>query len=147
MWRWYHAPVTGERPTSLHQYDRLVIGRPRHDMVDYIMQRLRALAVLFACLAVLANGFMAVAASASPLGPPATERSAQDPCNHCDDCDSMPCPIPMASCMQASPSGAIALAATATVLPLHDSSTVPWSLRAAILSGLSRPPDPFPPRA
>ena len=51
------------------------------------MKRFRALAGLLSCLAVLAGGFMTVAAAAVPSSPPVTERSALgEPCSHCDDC-------------------------------------------------------------
>jgi hypothetical protein len=112
------------------------------------MKRLRALASVLACLAVLASGFMTVAAAAVPSVAPLAERHvANAPCSNCDDCDGMPCPMPAASCLQVSSHAAPTLAPTTVVLPPIESAEVHWSLRTAILSGLSPPPDPFPPRA
>jgi hypothetical protein len=112
------------------------------------MMRLRALAAVFACLAILASGVMAVAA-ALPGASTIVERSAATnaPCSHCDDCDGVPCPIPMPACAQAASSGMSVLAATAIDLPAFEPSLIDWPLASASLSGLSPPPDPFPPRA
>lgn len=111
------------------------------------MMRLRLLAAVLGCLAVLAGGLMTVAA-AMPAGAPAAERSiAGAPCAHCDDCDSVPCPAPTASCMQASTNGTPTLAASTLNLPTIGFGKIRWLLRTAVLSGLSPPPDPFPPRA
>jgi hypothetical protein len=111
------------------------------------MTRFRALASILACLAVLATGFMAVAAAAVPSGAPVTERSlANAPCSQCDDCDGVPCPMPAAACLLVSSHAAPTLAAAIVDLPPIESAKVFWSLRTTILSGLSPPPDPFPPR-
>lgn len=112
------------------------------------MTRLRALAALFSCLAILAGGFGVVAAAAASLSL-ATERSTVDgqPCSHCDDCNSVPCPKPAAACLQAAPSTTPVIAATAIELPAMAFATIHWSRRTGTLSGLSPPPDPFPPRA
>jgi hypothetical protein len=115
---------------------------------DRPMKRVRALAAVMACLAVLASGFMTVVAAAVPSGALATERSlASAPCSHCDDCDGVPCPMPAASCLQAASNVAPTLAPTTIDLPPIESGRIHWSLRTTILSGLSPPPDPFPPRA
>jgi len=111
------------------------------------MKRFRALTALLACLAVLAGGFMTVAAAAVPFSSPVTERDAASaPCSHCDECDGVPCPIPAAACVQAFSNPAPTLATATVDLPSMDASTIRWSLRATSLSGLSPPPDPFPPR-
>jgi hypothetical protein len=109
---------------------------------------LRALSALFACLAILASGVMAVGA-ALPGASTTVERSAATnaPCSHCDDCDGVPCPIPMPACAQVGGSGMPVLAAAAIDQPAFESSLIDWPLASASLSGLSPPPDPFPPRA
>jgi hypothetical protein len=113
------------------------------------MKRGRALAAILGCLAVLAGGFMTVAAAAVPSGPPMTEQSAigEQPCSHCEDCGNTSCPAPTATCVQACFSVAPSLAVTTFRLPAIEIGHASWSLRATILSGLSPPPDPFPPRA
>jgi hypothetical protein len=112
------------------------------------MKRVRALASVLSCIAVLASGFMTAAAAAPLSAAPVMERSlANAPCSHCDDCDGVPCPMPLASCLQVSSHAAPTLATAAVALPPIESGEVRWSLRTAILSGLSPPPDPFPPRA
>ena len=112
------------------------------------MKRLRALAAFLGCLAVLAGGFMTVAA-AMPAGPAATERSAMgaEPCSHCDECDGVPCPMPAAMCVQALSSATPTLSHGTLDLPAIGFSKIRWQLRTTALSGLSLPPDPFPPRA
>ena len=69
------------------------------------------------------------------------------PCSHCDDCDGVPCPIPMPACAQVGGSGVPVLAAMAIDLPAIGSSSIDWPVASTSLSGLSPPPDPFPPRA
>jgi hypothetical protein len=112
------------------------------------MQRFRALAAVLGCLAVLAGGFMTVAAAAAS-STPATEKSAigGQPCSHCDDCGGTPCPAPTAACVQACTSVAPSLVAVAFRLPEMATDITPRSLGAIALSGLSPPPDPLPPRA
>ena len=111
------------------------------------MTRFRTLAALLGCLAVLAGGFMTVAA-AMPSAAAATERStASAPCSHCDECDGVPCPMPAATCLQAFSNATPTLTTGAFDLPAIGFTKIRWSLRATALSGLSPPPDPFPPRA
>jgi hypothetical protein len=112
------------------------------------MKHLRALTALLGCLAILAGGFMTVAA-AMPAGSSTSERSAigEQPCSHCDECGDTKCPMPAATCLQISSSAALTLAATTFGLPAMDSGKVRWSLSTTILIGLSPPSDPFPPRA
>jgi hypothetical protein len=112
------------------------------------MKRLRALAAVLGCLAVLAGGFMTVAAAAVPLSPPVTERDTTSaPCSHCDDCDGVPCPMPTTTCVQMSSTVAPTLATATFELPAVGFGMVRWSLLTTSLSGLSPPPDPLPPRA
>jgi hypothetical protein len=112
------------------------------------MKRVRALAAVLGCLAVLAGGFMTVAAAAAPSSPRAAERSAVgEPCSHCDECGATSCPVPTTACVQACTSVTPSLAVVAFRLPALEAGHTSWSLRAIALSGLSPPPDPFPPRA
>ncbi len=91
---------------------------------------------------------MTVAAAAVPPVAPAMQpQGASAPCSHCDDCDGVPCPMPSASCLQVSSTVAPTLPATVVDLPPIETGKVQWSRGAAILSGLSPPPDPYPPRA
>ena len=111
------------------------------------MKRLRALVTLLGCLAVLAGGF-SVVAEATAAVPTTVDRGAADgqPCSHCDDCDGIPCPKSAVACLQACAVPAPAVAVALPVLPELQAGSAPWSMRTAALSGLSRPPDPFPPR-
>lgn len=113
------------------------------------MKRFRALAALLGCLAVLAGGFMTVAAAAAWPLPPASQQTTigSEPCGHCEDCGGMPCPAPTASCVQACANVAPSLTAATFRLPAIGANRAPLSLRMLTLSGLSPPPDPFPPRA
>ena len=113
------------------------------------MKRIRALAAVLGCLAVLASAFMTVAAASVPAKSLATERaSANAPCTHCDECDGAPCPAPTATCLQACVGVAPSLAVTAIFPPTPSLAGEAFRpLRPALLSGLSPPPDPFPPRA
>ncbi len=112
------------------------------------MKRVRALAAVLGCLAVLASGVITVAAAAVPSGAPATERNgASAPCGHCDDCDKVPCPMPVADCVQAHANAPPALIAASLELPARHDIEIYWSSDVASLRGRSLPPDPFPPRA
>jgi len=113
------------------------------------MKRFRALAAVLGCLAVLAGGFSTVAVAAVPSGPPVSELSAigAPASGHCEDCGGVPCPTPTASCVQACANVAPSLVVTPFRLPVIEANHVAWSPRVLILSGLSPPPEPFPPRA
>jgi hypothetical protein len=113
--------------------------------------RFRILAATLACLAVLASGFATVAA-ATPMGMPMSDDSATTaPCSHCPDCPGMPhgmpCPMPAADCLQAAVSAAPALFIASFELPPIGYAEIAWPVRLSSLTGLSQPPDPFPPRA
>jgi hypothetical protein len=113
------------------------------------MKRLRALAALLSCVAILASGFMTVAA-AMPAGASAPERSAigEQPCSHCDECGGdAKCPMPAATCLQVSSNAAPTLATATYDLPAIEAGTIHWALGTNFLRGLSPPPEPFPPRA
>ena len=110
------------------------------------MTRFRALAAFWSCLAVLAGCLMIVAV-ALPSTASATERSSTSaPCSHCDECDGVPCPMPAATCVQALSNATPTLSLGTFDLPAIGFSEIRWQLRTAALSGLSPPPEPFPPR-
>jgi hypothetical protein len=110
------------------------------------MTRFRALATLFACLAILASTLnFAAAVQAASVAPHGDAVSA--PCSDCDDCDKRPCPMPMADCIQMHVNAGPALLAGAVALPAILFVTVQWSPAHRALSGLSPSPDPSPPRA
>jgi hypothetical protein len=112
------------------------------------MKRLRTLAAFLGCLAVLVGGFMTVAAAAASSTPSQSARNdVGEPCRHCEDCGKTSCPAPTATCVQACMSVAPSLAVASFRLPAIETAHAQWSLCATILSGLSPPPDPFPPRA
>jgi hypothetical protein len=131
-----------------HVCDLVALGRVGRVEHHFFVHRLRALAAVLGCLAVLAGGFMTVAASAAS-SPLPSEKGAigGQPCSHCEDCGSTPCPAPTAACVQACMSVAPSLVAVAFRLPAMAAGHAPRSLRTIVLSGLSPPPDPFPPRA
>jgi len=110
------------------------------------MGRLRVIAAVLGCLAVLAAGVANVAA-ARDFGSAAAERSASSaPCSHCDDCDKTPCPMPMTDCVQVHASGSAVMLAAFVALPQKPDIAERWTALAQALSGLSPPPDPLPPR-
>jgi hypothetical protein len=113
------------------------------------MKRFRVLAAFLGCLAVLASGFMTVAAATTSATPRAQEQNAigEQPCGHCDECGGTPCPMPTATCLQMSPNTTSTLATATFDFWAMDASKVRWSSGATFLIGLSPPPDPFPPRA
>lgn len=55
--------------------------------------------------------------------------------------------MPAADCLQAGNNASPALFITAFTLPEIGYVEIHWASRPASLSGLSPPPDPFPPRA
>jgi hypothetical protein len=104
--------------------------------------RLRLLAGLLGCLAVLATGFSVAAFGALP-----SKAVATAPCDEpCPDCKGAPCAPTMAvcgaTCMAAPPALVAAVAAT----PAAEDVRAHWHVASAKLRGLTRPPDPFPPR-
>ena len=108
------------------------------------MLRRRALATVLACLAVLAGALnMAVAA---PVAISAGQSAMGAPCTDCDDCDKVPCPMPLADCIQMHANPGPALLAAPLDLAAGASVAVQWSATHTTLSGLSPPPDPLPPR-
>ncbi len=111
------------------------------------MMGLRLLAAVFCCLAVLAGGLTTVAAAVPAAAPPPMQSTVGAPCTHCDDCDSQPCPMAASTCLQVSSSATPTLATAMLDPPAIGFGKIRWPLRSIILSGLSPPPDPLPPRA
>jgi hypothetical protein len=105
------------------------------------MKRLRLIAGLLGCLAVLVAGFSVVAAAPLP-----TQMAASAPCEHCPDCNGVPCAPALAGCTLACATVPALLPLAAAVLPSVAVADQRWPA-SAILRGLTRPPDPFPPRA
>ena len=107
--------------------------------------RFRALATILACLAVLAGALTAAAAHDGAMASDRTRAGA--PCSACDDCGKTPCPMPMADCIQMHTNAGPSLLASPVELPSSLYIIFHWSPAHSSLSGLSPPPDPFPPRA
>jgi hypothetical protein len=109
------------------------------------MKRLRILAAFLGCLAVLAAGLPVVALAAAPtVGP--VQTAASEPCTNCPDCDGTPCQPTAAGCVLGCVAAPPTLGVATFVPPAIDTGKTAWPPRLATLSGLSSPPDPFPPR-
>ena len=104
------------------------------------MSRLRLLAGLLGCLAVLAAALPA--AASAPV-----QTVAAEPCNHCPDCDAGPCGSAAVSCVQACVATPPTLGVETFALPSVHADTAVWPAPVAMLRGQSPPPDPFPPRS
>jgi hypothetical protein len=104
------------------------------------------LSAFLACLAVLAGAVATVAEARAPFDSVVAQERTMAPCGHCDDCDRMPCPMPMADCVQVAPGTPPLIVATAIALPRLADGSAYGQPRDTSLSGLSPPPDPFPPR-
>jgi hypothetical protein len=111
------------------------------------MGRLRVIAALLGCLAVLAAGVANVAAAQDAGWTPTDRGASSAPCSHCDDCDKTPCPMPMTDCVQVHAGGSAVMLAAFVALPQKPDIAERWTALAQALSGLSPPPDPLPPRA
>lgn len=126
----------------------LATRRRRSNLIH--MKRFRTLAACLSCLAVLAAGVMAVAAFVPNAG--SFERmveqpsAASAPCSHCSDCDSVPCPMPVTVCLQASSTATPTLADGSILRLPNGFIRIDWSFRDTLLRGRSLPPEPFPPR-
>jgi hypothetical protein len=109
--------------------------------------RLRFLAGLLGCLAVLAAGLPAVALASAPAPTAAPmPMAASEPCTNCPDCDGTPCQPTVAGCVLNCVAAPPTLGVATFALPAIDTGKTAWPSRLATLSGLSPPPDPFPPR-
>ncbi|WP_300781128.1 hypothetical protein [Enhydrobacter sp.] len=114
------------------------------------MKRLRLLAGLLGCLAVVAAGLPTVAYAWMPSGSPASHAhtTVSALCSqHCPECEGMPCPPTAAGCVVACIGTMPSLVAAVAALPLHAGRGEIWPVRLATLRGLSPPPDPSPPRS
>jgi hypothetical protein len=109
-----------------------------------LMKRVRLLVGLLGCLAILVAGLSVVASGAVAK---ATPTSASEPCQHCPDCDGAPCQTAMVDCVLTCVATPPALAEAAVILPAIAVGKASWSASPAVLHGLTRPPDPFPPRS
>jgi len=136
-------------PKASHDRDPGPLARRPEVRDNAGVSRLRALVATLACLAVLAGGFVSVAASAFPAnGSMAQDGKASMPCSQCHDCDGVPCQMPAAAACLHVPASPLPLLVDACAdLSARGFSEIHWSLRTTALSGLSLPPDPFPPRA
>jgi hypothetical protein len=104
--------------------------------------RLRLLAGLLGCLAVLATGVSVAAFGALP-----SRAVAAAPCDEpCSDCKGVPCAPTMAVCGAACIAAPPALIAAIVAMPVTDGIRSRWHVASATLHGLTKPPDPFPPR-
>ena len=112
------------------------------------MERLRVLAALLGCLAILATGAPALALAWAPAQAPATDQTMVSAlCSqHCPSCEGMPCPPTAAGCVVACVGVAPAIGVAAVTLSIPPSDNDVWPTRLAALHGLSPPPDPSPPR-
>jgi len=105
------------------------------------------LSAFLACLAILAGAVTTVASARVLFDAPPAHQDATAPCSHCDDCDSkVPCPMPMADCVQVHANAAPMVAVAAIALPQAIDGNTYWWPNDTSLTGLSPPPDPLPPR-
>jgi hypothetical protein len=110
------------------------------------MKRFRLLAAVLGCLAILAGGLPTVALASAPTTAP-VQTAASEPCTtHCPDCDGTPCQPTAAGCVLSCGAALPTLGVATFVLPAIDTGKTAWPSLLAALSGLSPPPDPFPPR-
>jgi hypothetical protein len=122
-----------------------VIGKIKDRQHYQAMMRLRLLAGLLGCLAVLAAGVPSVALASAPTAVP-MQMAAFEPCTHCPDCDGTPCQSAAAGCVLSCVAAPPTLGVATLALPAIDTGKTAWPSRLVTLSGLSPPPDPFPPR-
>jgi hypothetical protein len=129
--------------------DGLVIGCTVSMMQDTsFMKRLRALAALLGCLAVVAAVLPTVALAWAPAAASMTDQTAVDGlCSQkCPSCESAPCPPEATRCTVACVAVTPALGVAAFVLPSPLGDVSAWPHRLGPLHGLAPPPDPLPPR-
>lgn len=106
----------------------------------------RTLAAVLAGLAILAGALnVGLAAQASAVS--AAHGAVGAPCSDCDDCGKVPCSMPMADCVLMHAGATPAMIVATVDLPASRYVVVHWTPAESFLSGLSPPPDPFPPRA
>jgi len=106
------------------------------------MSRLRLLAGLLGCLAVLAAALPAIAVASAPV-----QTASSEPCKHCPECDAGPCDPAAVNCVQACVATPPSLGVETFTLPSAHVGKTSWPARSTMLHGRSPPPDPFPPRS
>lgn len=106
------------------------------------MSRLRLLAGLLGCLAVLAAALPAIAIASAPM-----QTATAEPCQHCPECDAAPCAPAAVSCLQACVATPPTLGVETFALPSGRVGKTSWPARSTMLHGRSPPPEPFPPRS
>ncbi|MDP2330819.1 MAG: hypothetical protein Q8M19_09010 [Reyranella sp.] len=121
------------------------------------MMRLRLLAGLLGCLAMLTAGLPAAAVASAPAGGGQPVQTADDgmekqmvasePGNPCGDCGGLPCPPATAGCTTVCVNAPPVLGTAGPIVPAETAGGTVWPARLAVLNGLSPPPDPFPPRS
>ncbi len=127
--------------------DLVVIGETAESAHNEEMVRVRLLAGLLGCLAVLAASLPVAALASIPTPNTAPmQTAASEPCSHCPDCDSAPCQPAAAGCVLACVAAQPTLGVAVFALPAVDMAAMAWPALLATLHGLSSPPDPFPPR-
>jgi hypothetical protein len=132
---------------SLARCDIVVIGETAKNMHYRNMGRLRILAMVLSCLAVLAAGLPAIAFASAPAAIDTMRMVGVEPCQHCPDCDSGKCAPGAMTCVASCLASLPTLGVAPFTLPAIEASRVIWPSRLAALHGLSSPPDPFPPRS
>ena len=112
------------------------------------MKRLRILSALLGCLAVMLAGLPTVALAWTPSHAPATDQTVVGAlCSqHCPSCEGAPCSPEATGCTVACVGLTPALGVAAFVLSIPPGNDMVLPHRLAVLDGLSRPPDPLPPR-
>jgi hypothetical protein len=104
--------------------------------------RLRLLAGLLGCLAVLAAG-VSVAAFGSLPSTAVAAAPCDDPCT---DCKGTPCAPTVAVCGATCIAAPPAMLSANVVAPTAERAGETRFASSVALQGLTRPPDPFPPR-
>jgi hypothetical protein len=129
---------------SLARCDIVVIGETAKNMHYRNMGRLRILAMVLSCLAVLAAGLPVIAFASAPTAVDTTRMISVEPC---PDCDSGKCAPGAMTCTVSCLAAPLTLGVAIFTLPAAEASKVLWPSRLAALHGLSLPPEPFPPRS
>lgn len=119
------------------------------------MMRLRLLAGLLGCLAMLTAGMPAVASASAGGGLPAqvaddgapVQTVAFERDHPCGDCGGTPCPPATAGCTTVCVNTPPALGTAGLIVPVATAGGTVWPVQLAVLDGLSPPPNPFPPRS
>jgi len=108
------------------------------------MKGVRRLAAFLGCLAAISAMLPVAAFAWTKAADAMPQRMAMSqPCPHCHDCD--PCQTADNGCSQVCVSPLSTLGSVALPVVDRGDSAVPG--RLVVLHGLSRPPDPFPPRS